>query len=162
VKEGDLGVLYENITKNILTQMGLNVDEKLRKTINTSRLQMDILINLGGTELIIVECKTIKDKHYNKYTPISRQLNSYRELCHKKGFSVSQFIVISNYYSDDFVSESEYDYELGVSLLTSKGLVTILEGYKESSLKDKEFPIRLLMKDGLLNEDRIVKVLGGK
>ena len=60
---------------------------------------------------------------------------------------------------DAFISECEYDYELGISLITSAGLVKILDGYKNSHMK--EFPARLLMKDGLLNEDRIVKVLGG-
>ena len=32
-----------------------------------------------------------------------------------------------------------------------------IEGFKGSKLE--EFPVKLLMRDGLLNEDRIVKVL---
>lgn len=159
VKESEFGILYENITKNIFTQLGLNVDEKLRGKLNTTRSKMDILINLGGKQVIIVECKTVKDNDYNKYTPISRQLISYKDLCDKGGYSVSQFIIISNDFSDEFVNESEYDMNLGVSLITSKGLLKILEGYKNSNLK--EFPVRLLMKDGLLNEDRMVKVICG-
>ena len=68
-------------------------------------------------------------------------------------------MIVSNDFSEDFISECEYDYELNIFLITSEGLVKILEGFKESHMK--EFPVRLLMKDGLLNEDRIVKVLGG-
>jgi len=33
----------------------------------------------------------------------------------------------------------------------------ILDGFKNSTIK--EFPVRLLMRNGLLNEDRIVNVL---
>jgi len=43
------------------------------------------------------------------------------------------------------------------SFITSRGLAKILEGFKGSRLE--EFPVKLLMQDGLLNEDRIVKVL---
>jgi hypothetical protein len=68
-------------------------------------------------------------------------------------------LIVSNDFSEDFISECEYDYELDISLIPSEGLVKILWGFKESHMK--EFPVRLLMKDGLLNEDRIVKVLGG-
>lgn len=82
-----------------------------------------------------------------------------KKQCQKSGYNVPQVLVVSNDFSDDFISECEYEYELDISLITSVGLVRILEGFKESHMK--EFPVRLLMKDGLLNEDRIVKVLGG-
>ena len=157
VKESELGSLYEKLTKKIFTKLGFNVDEKLRKTLNTKRLKMDVLLNLGNRNLIIIECKTVKDRDYNKYTSVSRQLKSYEKLCQNKGYNVSQVLVVSNDFSDEFVGECEYDYELNLSLITTKGLVKILDGYKESYLT--EFPVRLLMKDGLLNEDRIVKVL---
>ena len=157
VKESELGSLYEDLTKKIFTKLGFNVDEKLRKTLNTKRLKMDVLLNLGNRNLIIIECKTVKDRDYNKYTSVSRQLKSYEKLCQNKGYNVSQVLVVSNDFSDEFVGECEYDYELNLSLITTKGLVKILDGYKESYLT--EFPVRLLMKDGLLNEDRIVKVL---
>jgi len=157
VKESELGVLYENLTKKIFKKLGFNIDEKLRKSINTNRLQMDILLNLGNQEVIIIECKTIKDKIYNKYTHVSRQLKSYENLCENKSYHVSRVILVANDFSEEFISECEYDYELALSLITSRGLVKILEGYKDSSLL--EFPARLLLRDGLLNEDRIVKVL---
>jgi len=64
---------------------------------------------------------------------------------------------VANEFSDDFIGACEYDYELNLSLLSSRGLMKILEGFKNSAIK--EFPVRLLMRRGLLNEDRIVKVL---
>ncbi len=157
VKESELGLLYEDLTKKIFSELGINADEKLRKQINTKGLQMDILLNLGGKDVIIVECKTIRDKDYNKYTSVSRQLKSYEKLCRNKGYSVSHVLIVSNEFSEDFISECEYDYELNLSLITSRGLIKILEGFKSSHLT--EFPIRLLLKGGLLNEDRIHNVL---
>ena len=157
VKESELGRLYEELTKDIFKKLGFNVDEKLRQELNTDRGKMDVLLNLGGKDVIIVECKSVKDKDYNKYTAISRQLKSYEGLCKKKGYHVSQVVIVSNEFTEDFISECEYDYELSISLISSDGLLKILEGLKESSLT--ELPVRLLLKDGALNADRIVKVL---
>jgi hypothetical protein len=157
VKESELGSLYEKLTKNIFKKLGFNVDEKLRRKLNTPRAKMDILLNLGGKDLIIVECKSVKDKDYNKYTAVSRQLKSYQNACKKKGYHVNQIVIVSNEFTEDFISECEYDYELSISLITSDGLVKILEGLKESTLV--ELPVRLLLKDGILNADRIVNVL---
>ena len=157
VKESELGSLYEELTKDIFKKLGFNVDEKLRQELNTDRAKMDVLLNLGGKDIIIVECKSVKDKDYNKYTAISRQLKSYEGLCKKKGYRVSRVVIVSNEFTEDFVSECEYDYELSISLISSAGLLKILEGLKESSLT--ELPVRLLLKDGALNADRIVKVL---
>ncbi len=159
VKESELGSIYEETTKKIFMKLGFHVDEKLRKSLNTTRSKMDVLINLGNKDVMIIECKTFKDKDYNKYTAVSRQLTSYKKQCQDKDYNVSQVLIVSNDFSEEFISECEYDYELGISLITSVGLVKILDGFKNSHMK--EFPARLLMKDGLLNEDRIVKVLGG-
>lgn len=157
VKESELGLLYEKTTKKIFERLGFNVDEKLKQSINSNRNKIDILINLGNKNVIIIECKTKKDSDYNQYTSVSRQLKSYENLCEKKGFLISKIILAANDFSEEFVSECEYDYELNLSLITSKGLIQILEGFKESRLE--EFPVKFLLKDGLLNEDRIVKVL---
>ena len=157
VKESELGNLYEGLTKDIFKKLGFNVDEKLRQELNTDRAKMDVLLNLGGKDVIIVECKSVKDKDYNKYTAVSRQLKSYEGLCKKKGYRVSQIVTVSNEFTEDFVSECEYDYELSISLISSDGLLKIFEGLKESLLT--ELPVRLLLKDGALNADRIVKAL---
>lgn len=157
VKESELGVLYEKVSKDIFSKLGFNVDEKLRGKFNTARSKMDILINLGGNDVIIVECKTIKDKDYNKYTSVSRQLKSYVALCKKNGYHVVQAIVVSNEFTEDFIGECEYEYDIGISLLTSSDLIKIYYGLKESHLDG--LPVRLITKGGALNGDRIVKAL---
>lgn len=157
VKESEFGTLYEKLTKELFSRLGFNVDETLRSKINTVRSKMDILINLGGKDVIIAECKTIKDKDYNKYTAVSRQLKSYEALSKKNGYHVKQVIIVSNEFSEDFISECEYEYDLGISLITSSDLVKIYEGLKDSPLD--ELPVRLITKDGALNGDRIVKAL---
>jgi len=157
IKESELGSLYEKLTRDIFEKYGFNVDEKLRKSINTARSKMDILLNLGGKAVIIIECKTIKDKDYNKFTSVSRQLKSYESICKKKGYHVSQVIVVSNDFTEDFIGECEYEYDISISLLTSLDLIKIVDGLKESYLK--ELPVRLITKGGALNGDRIVKAL---
>ena len=84
VRESELGSLYEELTKDIFKKLGFNVDEKLRRELSTPRAKMDILLNLGGKDLIIVECKSVKDKDYNKFTAVSRQLKSYKTHARKK------------------------------------------------------------------------------
>ncbi len=160
VKESEIGVLYESITRRIFGRLGFNVDEKLRRQLNSKRGKLDILLNLGNQDVIIVECKTVKDRDYNKYASVSRQLQSYYRLCDEKGFRVAQVLLIAPDFSDDFISECEYDHRISLSLITSAGLAEILEGYQSSKMG--EFPVRLLMKDGLLNSSRIVKVVEGR
>jgi hypothetical protein len=70
---------------------------------------------------------------------------------------VRQILIVSNDFSDDFISECEYDYELNLSLITSSGLLTILDGYKRSSRTI--FPTKLFLKGGLLDANRIVKAI---
>jgi len=157
VKESELGLLYEQLTKKIFKEIGFNVDEGLKKQINTKHSKMDILLNLGEKKLIIVECKTLKDKDYDKYASVSRQLKSYQKMCQSKGYEVSQALIMASDFSEDFISECEYDIEISLSLITSSGLIKILQGFNNSRLS--EFPVRLFLKDGLLNADRIVKAL---
>lgn len=157
IKEAELGSLYEDMTKEIFGGLGMKVDETLKGKINTARAKMDVLLNLGGQDVIIVECKTVKDKDYDKYAAVSRQLKSYESLCNKNGYNVNQVLLVSNEFSEDFISECEYDYELDISLLTSSDLLQIHEGFKECAMK--EFPVRLITKGGALNGERIVKAL---
>ncbi len=157
IKESELGFKYEEITKKIFAELSYNVDEDLRKSLNTKRTQMDILLNLGKSEVIIVECKTIKDKYYSKYSSVSRQLKSYEKLCENNGNRVLQIILVSNDFTEDFIGECEYDYELNLSLITSSGLIKIMNAFKKSALSD--FPTKLLLKGGKLSEDRVVKAM---
>jgi len=64
---------------------------------------------------------------------------------------------VASDFSEDFISECEYDIEISLSLITSSGLIKILQEFNDSRLT--EFPVRLFLKDGLLNADRIVKAL---
>ncbi|MCK5162766.1 MAG: hypothetical protein KAQ72_03565 [Desulfobacula sp.] len=157
VKESELGSLYEKLTKDLFKKLGFSVDEKLRSTVNNARSKMDVLINLGGKDVIIAECKTFKDKDYNKFTAVSRQLKSYEALCKKNGYHVNQAIIVSNDFTEDFIGECEYEYDISISLLTSNDLLKIYQGLKESHLE--ELPVRLITRGGALNGDRIVKAL---
>ncbi|MCD4653081.1 hypothetical protein K8T06_04025 [bacterium] len=157
VREAELGLLFEKLTRTIFTQLGFNVDEKLRKNLNTAKCKMDMVLNIGDSELIIVECKSHKDKDYNKYASVYRQLVSYVTLCRNKGYGNPHVVLVANDFSEEFMSESEYDYRLRISLLTTSNLQKILTGFKECHL-DK-FPVNLIKKDGILVAERVVKAL---
>ena len=158
IKEADLGLKFEEITKSIFTQLGFNVDEKLKKQINTKKDKIDILINLGNNELILVECKTIKESGYNKFSSVSRQMKSYIALAEKNNYSIIKSLLIAPDFSDDFVNDTELEYDLNLSLIMASSLLKILEGFKNSK-KHKQFPFKLLMRDVLIKEDRIVKAM---
>jgi len=158
IKESEIGVKFEELTKIILKKLGFNVDEKLRKTLNTKKDKIDIIVNLGNNALIIIECKTIKESGYNKFSSVSRQLKSYNNLAKKNDFAVRKLLLIAPDFSDEFVEDCELDVELDLSLLTASSLISILEGYKKST-KYKHFPFKLLMRDVLINADRIIKAI---
>ncbi len=158
IKETDLGIKFEELTKNIFSQLGFNVDEKLKKELNTKKDKIDILLNLGNNELFIVECKTIKESGYNKFSSIYRQVGSYFKLAEERGYRVSKILIVAPEFSNDFVTDCELDSDLNLSLLTASSLQNILEGFKKSK-KHKQFPHKLLMRDVLIQEDRIIKAI---
>ncbi|MFZ2285301.1 MAG: hypothetical protein WAV86_15650, partial [Lutibacter sp.] len=67
IKESELGLKFEELTKLIFKGLGFTVDEKFKNQLNTNKDMIDILLNLGNNEVIIVECKTSKEKGYNKF-----------------------------------------------------------------------------------------------
>lgn len=158
IKEAELGIKFEELTKTIFAQLGFNVDENLKKEINTKKDKIDILLNLDNKELFIVECKTVKESGYNKFSSISRQVGSYFKLAEEKGYRVSKILIVAPEFSNDFVTDCELDSELNLSLLTASSLMNILEGFKKS-VKHKQFPHKLLMRDVLIQEDRIIKAI---
>jgi hypothetical protein len=158
IKEADLGIKFEDLTKTIFSLLGFNVDEELRKNINTNKDKADIIVNIGNNEIIIVECKTSKESGYNKFSTVSRQLKSYENCVQKVGFKVVKSLLIAPEFSDDFVKECGLDYELNLSLITASSLYKILNGFKASKLK--VFPYNLLMRDVLIQEERILKAIG--
>jgi len=155
IKESELGIKFEDLTKTIFRKLGFNVDDKLRKSINTKKDKIDIVINLSNNDLILIECKTVKESGYNKFSSVSRQLKSYANLAKLKGYNVTKLLLIAPDFSDDFVNECELEYELNLSLITASSLIKILEGFKNS--RHKLFPYKLLLRDVLIKEDRILK-----
>ena len=156
IKESEIGVKFEELTKNILVGLGFSVDDKLRKQLNTTKDMMDILLNLGNNEIIIVECKTSKEKGYNKFSTVSRQLKSYQNVALKNNLRIVKILLVAPEFSDDFVFDCEMDTEMNLSLLKASTLMQIFEAFKVS--KYQEFP-HVLFRDVVINEERVVKAL---
>lgn len=156
IKESELGLKFEELTRNIFKGLGFNVDDKFRNQLNTQKDIMDILLNLGNDEIIIVECKTIKEKEYNKFSTVSRQLKSYQNLALKNNLRIIKILLIAPEFSDDFVYECEMDTEMNLSLINASTLSNIFEAFKAS--RYKEFP-HVLFRDIVINEERVIKAL---
>lgn len=157
LKEAELGLKFEYLTKIIFSKLGFDVDEKLRRKLNTKKDKIDILLNLGNNNLIIVECKTIKESGYNKFSSVSRQLKAYTKLANITEFNVIKSLLVAPEFSDEFINECELEYELNLSLITASSFLKILDGIKNSKLK--QLPYKLLMRDVLIQEDRILKAI---
>lgn len=158
IKEAELGVKFEELTRKILSNLGFNIDEGLRKNLNTSKDKIDILINLGNNDLILIECKTVKESGYNKFSSVSRQLKAYANLAMGNDYKVIKSLLVAPDFSDDFIKDCGLEYELNLSLITASSLINILEGFKSSKLK--QFPHNLLMRDVLIQEERVLKAIG--
>ena len=158
IKEVDLGLKFEDITKSIFEQLGFNVDETLRKQLNTAKDKVDVLINIGNNDLIVIVCKTVKENGYNKFSSVSRQLKSYSKVINDKGYKVVKSLLIAPDFSDDFIKECGIEYELNLSLITAASLLNILYGFRASKMK--QFPHNLFMRDVVIQEDRVLKAIG--
>lgn len=157
IREIDLGSKYEELTKSIFAKLGFQVDEELRRSVNTDKDKIDIILNLGNHELILIECKTSKESGFNKFSAVSRQLKSYSSMLRLNGFNVIKVLLVAPDFSEDFVKDCGLDYELNLSLITSSTLMRILTGFKTS--KHKRFPHNLLMRDVLIQEERILAAI---
>lgn len=157
IKESEIGIKFEEITKSIFEKLGFNVDEKLKNKLCTAKDKVDIILNLGNNDLIIIECKTLKESGYNKFSYVSRQIKSYVNLAKDNGFNVVKSLLIASDFSDDFINDCDLEFEINLSLITAGSLVNILEGFRNSKLK--QFPYQLLLKDVLIKEDRILKAI---
>lgn len=157
IKESELGIKFEEITRKIFKELGFNVDDELKKRLNTAKNKIDIVLNLGDDNVIIIECKTVKESGYNKFSSVSRQIKSYVELVKSNDLNVVKSLLVAPEFSDDFVNECDLEFEINLSLITASSLVSILEGFRNS--KHKKFPYQLLLKDVLIKEDRILKAV---
>ena len=156
VKESELGIKFEDLTKIIFDGLGFNVDDVFKTQLNTQKDMMDILLNLGNNEIIIAECKTSKERGYNKFSSVSRQLKSYQNLALKNDLRIVKILLIAPEFSDDFVTDCEMDTEMNLSLITALTLSNILEAFKTS--KYTKFP-HVLFRDIVISEERILKAL---
>jgi Holliday junction resolvase len=156
IKESELGIKFEDLTKVIFKDLGFNVDDTFRTSLNTKKDMIDILLNLDNNEVIIVECKTSKEKGYNKFSSVSRQLKSYQNLALKNNLRIVKILLIAPEFSDDFVTDCEMDMEMNLSLVTASTLSHILDAFKTS--KYTRFP-HVLFRDIVINEERILKAL---
>lgn len=157
VKEAEIGVKFEEITKSILKKLGFNVDDDLRNSVNTSKDKADIILNEGDNSIIIIECKSIKEKGYNKYSSVARQVTSYKNNAEKKGFEVMKIFIVAPEFTDEFINDCTLDYESNLSLITADTLIEIYNVFKE--LGHKSLPISLLMRDVLIDKERVLKSL---
>jgi hypothetical protein len=82
-------------------------------------------------------------------------------LAKENSFNVTKLLLIAPDFSDEFINDCELEYELNLSLLKASSLVKILEGFKNSK-KIKQFSYKLLMRDVLINENRILKAFQNK
>jgi hypothetical protein len=156
LKEAEIGLKFEELTKSIFEKMGLDVDENLKNKLNTKKDKIDIVLNVGDNQIIIVECKSVKESGYNKFSTVSRQLKAYHSLAQKNNFIVNKVLLIAPEFTDDFVTDCEMDTEINLSLITAGTLLRILEVFKTS--KYEVFPL-LLFRDVFINEERILKAL---
>ncbi|MEM7104064.1 MAG: hypothetical protein AAF502_13085 [Bacteroidota bacterium] len=157
IKESELGLKFEDLTKKIFEKLGFNVDETLKKGLNTAKLKVDIVLNMGNNELILLECKSKKEKGYNNYSSVARQVKSYKDLVEKQGYRSIKTFIIAPDFTDDFIKECGLDYDLNLSLIGAESLMQIYSAFKDSGLKS--FPYKLLLRDVQVDEERVIKAI---
>jgi hypothetical protein len=157
VAEADIGVKFEEVTKAIFELLDLNIDEVVRKEINTAKDKADIIISLSDDDIIIGEAKTCKSGDFAKYSTTSRQVKAYVNRAEAIGKRVAQVLIIAPSFSDDFIASAEMDTEVNISLLEAKGLKLILDAFKAK--RNPNFSAKLLTKGGLLKAELIAKTI---
>ncbi|MDA0148249.1 hypothetical protein [Vibrio sp. LaRot3] len=155
IREADLGAKFEEVTRSIFEQLGLNVDEDLRKEINTSRDKADIIISLENEDVIIGEAKSFKNGEFAKYANTSRQVKAYVKRCESNGHRVAQVLIVAPAFSEAFIDAADMDTDINISLLEAAGLQKILTAFK--ARRHPNFSAKLLTKGGLLKSDLISK-----
>mgnify|MGYP002859362011 CR=1 FL=1 len=157
LSEAELGTTFEEVTKYIFGKLGLDVDEKLRKKLNTDKDKMDILLRTGDKSVVLVECKTVKENGYNKFSSISRQVKAYKNLLEKNDFQVGKILIVAPDFSEDFVADCGDEFALPITLLKAGSLASIYNAVKTSGTN--RFTLQMLSRDILVQEDRIIRVL---
>lgn len=156
IKESELGLKFEDLTKVLFSSLGFNVNEKFKNKINTKKDMIDILLTFDDEEVIIVECKTSKERGYNKFSSVTRQLKSYQRLALDNDLRILKILLIAPEFSDDFVTDCEMDTAMNLSLITSSTLIKITKAFKTSNYQT--FP-HVLFRDIVIDEERILRAL---
>ena len=157
LSEGELGTTFEDVTKYIFSKMALEVDEKLRKKLNTDKDKMDILIRTGEKSVVLVECKTVKENGYNKFSSISRQVKAYKNLLERNDYQVDRIFIVAPDFSEDFVADCGDEFSLPITLIKACSLSAIYHTVKATGTA--RFTIQMLTRDILVQEDRIIRAL---
>ena len=157
ISEADLGSIFEDVTKYIFEKLGLVVDEKLRKKLNTDKDKMDILLRTGDRSVVLVECKTVKESGYNKFSAVSRQVRSYKALLEKNEYQVDKIIIVAPDFSDDFITDCGDEFSLPITLLKAGSLSAIYNAVKTTG--SNRFSLQMFARDILVQEDRIIRAL---
>lgn len=157
ITAAEIGIKYEDVTKLLFQELGFNVNEELKDKINTSKDKIDILIQTGDDEIIIVECKTAKSTKYNKFSACSRQIKAYQKHSERLGYRVIKTLLIAPDFTPDFIADCDVDYDLNLSLITSETLYNIWDGFKHS--EQQTFPVNLLMRDAMISDQKILRAL---
>lgn len=155
IKESDIGIKFEETTRSILEQLGMAVDEDLRKEINNAKDKADIIISLENDDVIVGEAKSFKNGQFSKYSSTSRQVKAYVKRCEVNGRRVAQVLIIAPTFSEDFIDAADMDTDINISLLEAEGLQKILTAFKQR--RNPNFSAKLLTKGGLLKADLISK-----
>ena len=155
ISEPEIGVKFEEVTKEIFEYLGLTVDEELRQQVNTARDKADIILSLSDDDIIIGEAKTCKNGDFAKYSSTSRQVKSYVSRYEQQGKRVTQVLIVAPSFSTNFIESAEVDTDINISLLEAKGLKLIYDTFK--SKRNPNFNAKLLTKGGLLKTDLIAK-----
>lgn len=157
ISAAEIGLKYEEVTKQLFEELGFTVNEDLKAQINTKKDKIDILIQTGEKEVIIVECKSAQSKKYNKFSACSRQIKSYQKHSEKLGYRVIKTLLVAPDFTPDFIEDCDFDHDLNLSLITSETLYNIWSGFKHAP--QQVFPMNLLMRDALISDQKILKAL---
>jgi hypothetical protein len=82
-------------------------NEGLRKKLNTAKDKIDIVINPGNNDIILVECKSVKESGFNKFSVVHRQLKAYRDLSALNNFKVIKSLLVAPEFTDQFINDCE-------------------------------------------------------
>jgi len=157
IRESEIGTKFEEITRTMLEQLNLHIDEDLRKQVNTAKDKADIIISLSDDDIIVGEAKSFKNGDFAKYSSTSRQVKAYVNRYEASGKRVAQALIIAPSFSQDFIDSAEMDTDINISLLEAEGLKKILVAYK--ARRHPKFSAKLLTKGGLLKAELIAKTI---